>query len=281
MQVAGLYVYTTQDKLEQIRGKGVIIPHQWSGRIWLSPTCYDDPQQAATDLALPYIPDYRIGPISPDVLSEKERASIRLVPPSYGKPGGGLELSTSRRIMIDHIYNFSSRTYEMLQIPMEIRILNAIPLAKERFVFIIGQDTTEVHRLRAIQSALGTDYRGLIAKDIEDLEVQTLEEKVELLGALCRFVICENSFPSGHIGELKICASNRFVTAILQEAGLGATWMQVDYPIDYSFMKIFSYKNLKNIGKSVQEAVKWAEDIIQKRQQVFNRLYPWRDNAVE
>ena len=122
-----------------------------------------------------------------------------------------------------------------------IHILDAIPSLKKNTVLVLGQDTSEIDRLRSIQAKLrGLAYSGIITKDIADIDIQSVEEKVNMLASLSRFVICENSVISGHVDELKICAANRFVTAILQQEGMGATWMQADYPLDFSYT---AYRN--------------------------------------
>ena len=158
-----------------------------------------------------------------------------------------------------------------------LQILGAIPTLKSKAVLILGQDTTEIHRLRAIQTRLSDlGYTGLIVKDITDIEIQSVEEKVNMLASISRFVICENSTTSGYIDELKICANNRFVTALLQEGGKGATWMQADYSVDYPFIKTFEYPSSLDVSGKVDEAVKWAEQKLEQRRQEFNRLYPWR-----
>lgn len=158
-----------------------------------------------------------------------------------------------------------------------INILQNIADIKQNTVLIIGQDTTEINRLRVIKERLSyNNYVGIIVKDISDIEIQSIEEKVNMLASLCRFVICENTVASGHIDELKICANNRFVTAILQEEGRGATWMQSDYNVDYSFMKTFYYPSLKEINPVVDAAIEWAEQKIDERRLRFNDLYKWR-----
>jgi len=170
------------------------------------------------------------------------------------------------------LYSLMSRVFGQI-----IHVLGAIPSFKQRTVLVLGQDTTQIIRLQAIQDRLrGRGYTGIIVKDQADIEIQSIEEKVNMLASLCRFVICDNTFPSGHIDELKICSLNRFVTAILQEEGKGATWMQVDYPLDFSFMKIFKYSSVKQIDSAVNNAVKWAEKKIVERKAFFNRLYSWR-----
>jgi len=238
-------------------------------------------------LSILCVPEYRIGPIPPDIFPEEDRKDIQRAlpiahPGNHGEfltQGGGLELGlgTSRPIKVEHVYTVTSQSYETLQTSIEIYILRAVGIARELLVFIIGQDTTEVHKLQAIQSTVnGMGYRGLIAKDIEDFRIQTLEEKVELLGSLCRFVICENSVASGHIDELKICANNHFVTAILQQIGSGATRMQADYEMDYSFIKTFTYADVKNVDDAVRSTIEWAEQKIRERQEALGRFYPWR-----
>lgn len=158
-----------------------------------------------------------------------------------------------------------------------VHLLASLPSFKEKAVLVLGQDTTEIHRLRAIEDSLGyLGYEGLVVKDISDIDIQSIEEKVNMLASLCRFVICENSVASGHIDELKICANNRFVTAIVQQEGMGATWMQADYSKDFAFIKTFTYRDVKSIDSCVRQAVDWAEDKVEDRRQFFNNLYNWR-----
>lgn len=158
-----------------------------------------------------------------------------------------------------------------------VHILNVIPSLKKTSVLILGQDTSKIDRLHLIKMKLSDlGYTGIIVKEIADIGIQSVEEKVNMLASLCRFVICENSIASGHIDELKICATNRFVTAILQQKGRGATWMQADYPIDLKFIKTFSYATKTEIPNTVEKAVKWAEKKLNERMSYLDKLYSWR-----
>jgi clan AA aspartic protease len=158
-----------------------------------------------------------------------------------------------------------------------VNILDFVPSFKQTHVLVLGQDTTEIQRLRTIQRRLKFHgYEGVVVKEITDIEIQSVEEKVNMLASLCAFVVCENSQPSGHIDELKICSLNRFVTAILQEKGRGATWMQVDYPVDYSFIETFTYSNANEIDSAVDKAVEWARKKMDQRKESFNSIYRWR-----
>ncbi len=153
-------------------------------------------------------------------------------------------------------------------------MLEHVSLFKERYVLVLGQDTTEIARLRAIQSALEPHrYSGLVMRDISDTKIQCLEEKVNMLGSLCRFVVCENTTPSGHIAELQICTRNRLVTAILQQSGRRATQMQADYGLDFAFVGTFEYAGVADIGKCVDRAVRWADGKLAEREKYLSTIY--------
>lgn len=153
-------------------------------------------------------------------------------------------------------------------------MLEHVSVFKEKFVLVLGQDSTEVARLRAIQSSLESHgYSGIVMKDLAETKIQCLEEKVNMLGSLSRFVVCENTTPSGHIAELQICTRNRFVTAILQQAGHRATLMQADYGLDFSFVETFEYTDMPGIQDCVDRAVKWANGKLAERTKYLESLY--------
>jgi predicted aspartyl protease len=155
--------------------------------------------------------------------------------------------------------------------------LTNIPSLKKSLVLILGQDTTEIFRLRIVQQHLAQKgYNGIIVKEQPDINIQSIEEKVNMLASLCRFIVCDNSFTSGHIDELKICAINRFVTAIIQEKGKGATWMQVDYKYDFSFMNTFYYDDPSDIPNAANQAIAWAENKLNDRKLIYDKIYTWR-----
>ena len=156
-------------------------------------------------------------------------------------------------------------------------VLDAVRRLKQTVVLVLGEDRTEIGRLRAIQGRLAElGYEGVLAKDYADIPRQCSEEKVTMFASIAGFVICDNTVPSGEIDELKICSNNRFVTAILEEKGRSATWMQKDYPYDFLFMKTFTYATPEEIGIAVDKAVAWAQKTVPKREKYFDRLYAWR-----
>ena len=169
------------------------------------------------------------------------------------------------------------------------QIMQSLVDSNKRSVLILGKDSDEegwkkIQRIKRIVSNEG--YYPLILKELPELKHVSLERKMLVLGALARFVLAEDSRPSGHIDEIKICAINEFVTATLREAGTGSTWMQVHYPMMYSFMQRFCYEGAKggvgdklcghiyqSLEEAVNAAVKWAEDRISEQERAFKDMY--------
>lgn len=169
------------------------------------------------------------------------------------------------------------------------RITQSIVDSNKQAVLILGKDGDEegmekIRRIRRIVSNSG--YYPLILKELPKFEHVSLERKMLILGAIARFVLAEDSRPSGHIDEVKICSINEFVTATLREAGTGSTWMQVHYPVMYSFMQRFCYEGSKkrkrdklcnlvyrSLEEAVDAAIRWAEGRISDQQRAFKDLY--------
>lgn len=116
--------------------------------------------------------------------------------------------------------------------------------------------------------------RGLNRFYLPDIAEQTIEEKLQLVAGMTNFVLCEGSEPSGHIDELKICAFNRIVTAVLRKKTHGATWMQSDYEIDMKFIKEFVYDD--SIYDVLPSVKRWAERAVKQRRMFLEAKYPWR-----
>lgn len=155
------------------------------------------------------------------------------------------------------------------------RLYKHIQKLKGNCVLILGSYGNEdkLKTLEKIKDRLKKfNYEGILLRDYIDIEEQTSEEKMNLFGHLTKFVICENSYPSGHIDELNICTRNRIVTVILQQEDKIATWMQICYPVDFSFVKIIKYKPSSLIRK-IDEAIRTAESLVAERTRQLNQLY--------
>jgi hypothetical protein len=166
------------------------------------------------------------------------------------------------------------------QIEATQRTLNPaeyLRLFKKSNVLILGKDTgAQLVHLRSIQEIVcGIGYRAEIVKDAPEIPEMSNEDKVRALADSSRFVLLENSFAAGQIVEMKIMSTNRIVTAILREEGLGSSWMVSDYDIDFAFMREFVYTP-DTLEEVVGAACKWAEQFVAGRVEQLARRYPWR-----
>ncbi|MBN2561990.1 MAG: PocR ligand-binding domain-containing protein [Phycisphaerae bacterium] len=169
----------------------------------------------------------------------------------------------------------------------EMSIIDWFRLVKQRTVLVLGKDTGDgLDLLREIQDLLSRrDYRPMLVKDHGDIDSMSNEQKVMAIAYASRFAVIENSYPAGQIDECRLCAMNRIVTATLRQEGKGSSFLVTDYDIDFPFMREFVYEPSSR-GRALpvvlSRAVRWAEATLQKRQEFFRKLYPWRrDKTAE
>lgn len=157
-------------------------------------------------------------------------------------------------------------------------------LCKATFWFL---ERIGMKKIERISSALRKEgYTPRKLKDLPEIKHLSLAGKMVRVGALCRFVIAEDSRPSGHISEVTLCANCEYVTATIREVGTGATWMQAHYPTIFTFMERFCFKRENglpskkdNLCKKVydtleiatKEAAAWAEKRITDQDAMYSQ----------
>jgi hypothetical protein len=104
---------------------------------------------------------------------------------------------------------------------------------------------------------------------------ESIIQKVLRYALMSRFVIIENTTPSGHLYEVPhVTKMAECITAVLQEKGKGATWMFEDAYAKSKAWRKFSYKPI-HLSACVTDAANWA----QKTQKDFaarqRRTLPW------
>lgn len=82
-----------------------------SSGTWFSPTRYENPVDALRDLALPYIPTHRIGPIGIDQIPGFT-IELRRSQPLFGQPGGGVEARGMGDVWLFGCWNFQTSDWE-------------------------------------------------------------------------------------------------------------------------------------------------------------------------
>lgn len=148
---------------------------------------------------------------------------------------------------------------------------------KEKTVLVLGSyDPEGEKRLEAIAAALkDIGYEPMLVRDIPDFEHYDLSQKVVAIGAVARFIVVDDSSPSGHLAELELCRLNRWGMVILRAHGTGSSWMTAGASLSSNVIHETSY-DPENTRPTLEEAAKWAEDRLGGLKEQLGGLYPWR-----
>jgi hypothetical protein len=150
-------------------------------------------------------------------------------------------------------------------------------LENSETVLVLGKDTGEgLDRLRLIASRLeALGYYAVIIKDQPDKLGESVIQKVMRYALSSKFVIVENTEPSGHLYEIPhVGKAAECVIGFLQEEGKGATWMFEDAFAKNEHWRKFMYAK-GGIEKAVDEAAKWAEDFVKQFGAFQQKVLPW------
>lgn len=144
-------------------------------------------------------------------------------------------------------------------------------------VLLLGKDTGEsLQLLKDIQvelEALG--YYVYIIKEQPDKLGESIVQKVLRYALSSKFIVIENSEPSGHLYEIPhVTKMAECVTALLQQEGKGATWMFEDVYAKSQNCKKFTYQ-ADQLGGAVRAATEWAEAFSKQFAAYQKQVLPW------
>lgn len=166
--------------------------------------------------------------------------------------------------------------FELLD-PEPMRALRNISRCKKNCVLILGhygEDRPRLEMIRGILSGLG--LYGILAEDYKDIEEQDMAEKVVTLMSLARFVICDDITAAGQNAELEIAKWLQPIVAILRKEGRPTTMMQASIGSGVTIRKVFSYASESEWPNLISQAVRWANEEVDKRAAELNRSLYWR-----
>jgi hypothetical protein len=148
---------------------------------------------------------------------------------------------------------------------------------QKRTVLLLGAYNAEgIRRLTAIAAALvQANYDPLLIKDVPEFEQYDLAQKVSVVGGLCRFVVIDDSMPSGHLMEFEICRQHRWPMVALHANGLAASWMTAGASVTSKMITELSY-DVTDPFPAVSEGSKWIEKLLGELKEQFADIYPWR-----
>lgn len=144
-------------------------------------------------------------------------------------------------------------------------------------VLVLGKDTgPSMKRLKTIASILEeSGHYVYIIKEQPDRLGESIIQKVLRYALLSRFVVIENTEPSGHLYELPhVAKMAECVTAVLQEDGKGATWMFEDAYGKSKVWRKFTYRP-KDLPRKVAQAAQWAHATLERFARHQKKVLPW------
>jgi hypothetical protein len=128
-------------------------------------------------------------------------------------------------------------------------------------VLVLGKDTgPAMDRLKSIASRLQElGYHTYVIKDQPDKDGEGVIQKVLRYALSSKFVLIENTEPSGHLYEIPHVVKNaECITVVLQEEGKGATRMFDDGYAKHRHWHKLVYRE-SELERAVEEAASWAE----------------------
>ena len=151
-----------------------------------------------------------------------------------------------------------------------------LQLAKRKLVLLLGSDTGDgLRRLDSMREAIEAHgYHCQLIRDLPEHVEMGLIGKVLFCALSARFVVVENSTPSGHLYELPFVRMAESVIAILQREGHGATWMTEDMIAKHPLLARFKYSD-ESLSIMVAEAIQWAEGRIAENIKANRGAWPW------
>lgn len=144
-------------------------------------------------------------------------------------------------------------------------------------ILVLGKDTgPSMNRLKRIAAKLEQlGYYPFIIKDQPDRLGEGVIQKVMRFALSSKFVIVENTEPSGHLYEVPhVAKAAECITVFLQEKGKGSTWMFEDgYPKHAHWHKE-SYRE-PELEAAVEAGTAWAEEFHKGFAMSQTSVLPW------
>lgn len=147
---------------------------------------------------------------------------------------------------------------------------------KSDSIVILGNfDDGHKQQLREVRDFLEREgYKANLIDELPAHKNMSLRDKVRAWTATARFSVMVDSEASGHNNEYEILREQESILAILRPENSGSTFMMgPDIERDRR-RSVYHYQSTPL--EVIQEAVDWAEQLIEDESEEFSEYYPWR-----
>lgn len=170
----------------------------------------------------------------------------------------------------------SSQTGDYYQ--SRARETNAFLTKVEDSVIVLGDYENNEEVLYEVRDSLRSKgYDANLIKDLAGVAHMSLTQKVKMWSLAARFCVMVDIDPSGHIREYgDIVNSLQKVLILFQPTDSGSTWMIANEQIvDVNYVRKFEFESTPL--EKMDEAIKWAEEYLDKRREAYDNHYEWRN----
>ena len=109
---------------------------------------------------------------------------------------------------------------------MKKSITDYITESKDHLVLVLGSFSEGSMRLNQIRSSLAArGYHAIRLDDVVDHLDHSLTQKFMAIASVARFLVFDDSEPSGHLVELPQAVQANWVTVVLRRAGHHSSYM--------------------------------------------------------
>lgn len=118
-------------------------------------------------------------------------------------------------------------------------------------------------------------YDVFLIEELPETSEQSLSDKVRLWTTASRFCIMIDREASGHIKEYEMVKDQRKPLVLLRPKESGSTWMIGDDElVDLNYINTFEFQD--SPLETLDDSVKWAENLLAKRGESYPKFYPWK-----
>ncbi|RQG98294.1 type I restriction-modification system subunit M [Natrarchaeobius oligotrophus] len=157
-------------------------------------------------------------------------------------------------------------------------ILGRVIQKLDNTVLVLG-NYEGAHKAELVRVKRALEERGYEAhlfEDLPDFPGQDLSGSVATAMRLVGFCVMVDRQASGHIDEYRLAEKQRTILARLVSNEGGSTRMiGGSEHVDVNYIKTFEFGLYPQ--EVLDEAVDWADQMQEKREQVYSDLYEWRD----
>ena len=155
----------------------------------------------------------------------------------------------------------------------------AVIARRENSVIILGNyKGTYKEELKQVRDRVGADgYNANLISDLPEIPDMSTSDKVKSWTATARFCILIDRVGGGENNEFEILKTQEKVLAVLRpQAGGSTSMMGHESLVNRNDIKFFEFE--KTPIETVNKAVRWAESIVEKREEAYNEHFSWRND---